>query len=221
MVVDEVRRQLDQKLLSAVGAVLRTPDVRIYQACLWAKYGGPHTYDQRLHLDSRNQSLLVPSEDPAFHQVNAVVCLNDVDDDSATRVVSRQHTSGLAYDEADLDRARRPKLYALEQSTVGPAGSLLLFEARTYHRAVDISRPGAARFVLNTAFRTAQAEWVGYHAWPFRGKRPEWVAWLARSSPAQLQALGFPPPHHPYWTPGTLRAVGLRYPGIDLSAWEA
>jgi hypothetical protein len=32
---------------------------------------------------------------------------------------------------------------------------------------------------------------------------------------------GFPPPGHPYWTAETLAGLSRRYPGIDISPWEA
>ena len=37
---------------------------------------------------------------------------------------------------------------------------------------------------------------------------------------ASLEAFGFPPPGHPYWTPETLAGMALRYPDLDLSPWR-
>jgi hypothetical protein len=47
----------------------------------------------------------------------------------------------------------------------------------------------------------------------------EWVEFVSGATPRQLQALGFPPPGHRYWTPETLAGMAVRYPKLDLSPW--
>ena len=39
---------------------------------------------------------------------------------------------------------------------------------------------------------------------------------LSKLSPEQRAALGFPRPGDPYWNEQTIRAVGMRYPRMDM-----
>ena len=103
---------------------------------------------------------------------------------------------------------------------MGPAGSLVAYRPDTYHRSVDWTEPGHARYMLHVAFKSAPAEWAGYQAWPFKGLTGDWIHFVATASVRQLTALGFPAPGHPYWTATTLDGVAQRYPDLDLDPWR-
>lgn len=71
-------------------------DIRIYSAEAWAKYTGAADYDQSLHRDYLNHTLMVPSDDPRFRQVELFVYLSDVPGElGATGLLSRTRTRDL------------------------------------------------------------------------------------------------------------------------------
>jgi hypothetical protein len=43
--------------------------------------------------------------------------------------------------------------------------------------------------------------------------------YLEQLSVSQRAALGFAPPGNAYWTPETIKAVGLRYTNMDMSPY--
>ena len=67
-----------EPLVSLASTLLGTSDIRLYSAEAWAKYEGAADYDQDLHRDYLNHTILVPSRDPAFRQVELFVFLCDV-----------------------------------------------------------------------------------------------------------------------------------------------
>jgi len=113
----------------------------------------------------------------------------------------------------------RPDLYVSEVSTAGPAGTVVAYRLDTFHRGTELTQARGARYTIHVNFRTVSADWVGRHSWPSRENYPEWVAFVVRASPRQLQLFGFPPPGHPYWTQETLAGMALRYPGFDIEPW--
>ena len=69
----------------------RDRDVRLYLALLSAKYADqPSGYNQLLHTDYPNHSLVVPRREPGYQQLELFIYLNDVSaSNGATRMVSR------------------------------------------------------------------------------------------------------------------------------------
>ena len=53
------------------------------------------------------------------------------------------------------------------------------------------------------------------------GEKPQLARFVERATPRQREAIGFPPPGHPYWNEQTLAAVALRYPRMDMTAYKA
>src|SRR5918993_243962 len=53
-------------LVALATTLLGTPDIRLYSAEAWAKYAGAADYDQDLHRDYLNHTILVPSAAPEF-----------------------------------------------------------------------------------------------------------------------------------------------------------
>jgi hypothetical protein len=66
------------RLIALAEALLGTADLRLYAAEAWAKYTGAADYDQWHHRDYLNHTLLAPTEDPAFGQVEMFLYLSDV-----------------------------------------------------------------------------------------------------------------------------------------------
>ena len=67
---------------------LGSVDLHLYDALLWAKYGGAVDYDQVHHRDFVNHSLVVPNRDDPGRQMTSFVLLSDVDEeDGPTKVV--------------------------------------------------------------------------------------------------------------------------------------
>jgi hypothetical protein len=218
------------RILDLVEALLGTDDVRLYSAEAWAKYTGAADYDQWLHRDFLNHTILVPTD---LQQVELFVYLGDVPEDlGPPHLVPRARTAGLPLlpnwhprtDTGSNDRfvatQGRPDLYEAEVSAAGPAGTMVAFTPDTLHRGTALTRPGGARYSMHLSFRLAAAEWAQRQAWSDRSHAPAWYRFVEVATPRQLALFGFPPPGHPYWTAEALEGVALRYPGLDLGPWR-
>ena len=218
------------RLLTLAEALLDDGDVHIHAAEAWAKYTGACDYDQDLHRDYLNHTLLVPSAD--FPQVEMFVFLTDVPEElGPPHLLSREHTAdipavpnwflrpGRESAWRFADDSGSPGLYGAEVSGAGPAGTVIAFEAGTFHRGTQVTAPRGARYSMHLGFRPAGLPWGQRVGWASRSFEREWVAFVHRATPRQLRAFGFPPPGHPYWTPETLAGTALRYPELDLAPW--
>jgi Phytanoyl-CoA dioxygenase (PhyH) len=209
-------------LVALARTLLRTDDVRIYSAEAWAKYTGAARYEQSHHRDFLNHTVTVPSDDPAYRNLELFVFLHAVSEElGPTHVVSTTRTEDLALLPHVTTRAERPELYDAEVSAAGPAGTVLAYRGETVHRATELTRPGGARYTLHCSFRPAADEWVGRQGWGDRSYDSWWEPFVNRASVEQLALFGFPPPGHPFWTPHTLAALEVRYAGLDTSPWRA
>jgi hypothetical protein len=112
-------------------------------------------------------------------------------------------------------------MYAAEQSGAGPAGTVIAFNTRTFHRGTGLARPRGARFSMQLVYRPAEVEWGQRVAWAARSHLPEWYKFVHRATPRQLELFGCPRPGHPFWTAETLTGVAQRYPDLDLSPWQS
>jgi hypothetical protein len=220
------------RIVTLARALLGDDDLRLYSAEAWAKYTGAADYDQDLHRDYLNHTLLVPS--PLFRQLELFVYLVDVPDDlGPPHFVPRKHTAELPpvpnwfprsrdrAPESRFEADARPDLYEREVSAAGPAGTVVAFEPGTVHRGTALSAPRGARYTMHLSFRPATIDWAQRHAWADRSFDPNWTSFVARATPEQLALFGFPPPGHPYWTDETLAGVALRYPGFDVGPYRA
>ncbi|MBX9623857.1 MAG: phytanoyl-CoA dioxygenase family protein [Gemmataceae bacterium] len=209
------------RLVALAEALLGTADVRLYSAEAWAKYTGAADYDQPLHRDYLNHTLLAPADDPAFRQVELFLYLCDVPEElGPPHFVSKTLTRGTPAFPNWLSRDERPEWYAAEASAAGPAGTVVAYEVGTFHRGTGLTAPGGVRYTLHASYRPAGAEWAGRIAWADRSHEPGWYAFARRATARQLLLFGFPPPGHPYWTATTWAAVAARYPGADLTAFQ-
>jgi hypothetical protein len=200
---------------------LQTTELRIYQAQLTAKYTGAANYEQPMHTD-RNHSWLAPDVDDRWRNVEGFLYLSDVDASHApTHLVSVRDSGGRDTSAPLVMPKADPELYAAEQPAVGVRGSVLAYRTDVFHRAVELTAEGGARFLLNVSYKVAGADWIGFHSPQARATSPHWVSFVEHSTPCELELFGFPRPGHPVWTPALLDATGERYPALDLTPWRA
>jgi hypothetical protein len=214
--------------------LLGEEDVRLYSAEAWAKFTGAADYDQLLHRDYLGHTVVVPTDAAPFRQVEMFVYLVDVPEElGPPHLVPRKYTGdapakpnwypcGDIVDEDDfVSQSGRPAWYAAEVSGAGPAGTVIAFAPDTFHRGTGLTAPYGARYSMQLCFRPASLDWGQRAAWAQRSHSRSWYRFAERATPDQLALLDFPRPGHPYWTPQTLRGVGERYPGLDMTPWKA
>ena len=180
----------------------------------------PGDRDQHMHCDFGNHTLAYPPDDPAYWQTAYLLYYTDVTEDHApTAVCSWEHYPEKLRWPAHYGRGDRPALYENEVKVTGPAGSLLAYSMRTFHRGTlflgDVGR--ISQFVT---YAPAAWKWLGITGWSAEANRPEFRSWIEGATPAEREALGFPPPDHPYWTDETRKGVAARYPGMDMTPYE-
>jgi hypothetical protein len=209
-------------LIDLAQDLLETEDVRLYQGMASAKYFDGHPdYEQLLHVDYGNHTLVVPRADVGYQHLELFVYLSDVTPErAATRVVSRRLTGDIPVERTYLGLDEYAALYAAEQPASGPAGSVLAYRPDVYHRGTSLSEEGAARFLLHVAFKPVGTDWLGYQAWPQAAEGMAWHRFMRHATLRQLTTLGFPEPGHPYWNDATLAGVAARYPDLDMSPWR-
>jgi hypothetical protein len=216
---------VSQPLAGLAEALLGTSAVRVYELHNWAKYTGAADYEQELHRDYGNHTVVVPVGDWAAGAVEMFIYVHDVPEAyGPTHVVSQLRTASLPPSLQHVTRDAYPEVYASEVSATGPAGTVLAYRTDTFHRGTSMTAPEGARFALKVSYRIVGDAW---DAWIDRlgadgriGLTRDWHDFVARAAPRQLELLGFPPRGHRYWTRETWSAVCQRYPAADLSAFE-
>ena len=106
-------------------------------------------------------------------------------------------------------------------SAAGRRGSYLAYRPDVWHRGVDLTRPGGARFLMNVSFKRAGHEWIGYDTVQPVSVRQEWIEFASNSTPDELALFGAPRPGHEYWTSELVDRLATRYPGLDVEPWRA
>jgi hypothetical protein len=223
-------------LIDLAECLLGTADLRVYSIEAWAKYTGAAHYDQHLHRDYLGASLLVPSSDLRFGQVEMFLYLVDVPVElGPPSFVALGHTVDLPMvpnwfpsedGGGDPDQPTwisplgRPDLYEHEVRGAGPAGTVAAYTNRTLHRGTELIAPGGARYTLHVNFRPAGSEWQSRHSWLRRANAPAWSDFVEAASPRQLELFGWPPPGHPFWTTQTIAGIHQRHPGLDITPWR-
>ncbi len=214
---------LHDAVLDLAVTLLETDEPRAYQAGVLAKYSdATPEYEQLLHADYANHTLVVPRADPGYQHLETFVYLTDVTPTTgATRFVSLADTVDIPVERTYLHLDEYAHLYAREEPASGPAGSVLVYRPDVFHRGVAMAEPRRARFLMNVAFKHPNTDWIGFHAFPARAEDRAWHRFVRSASPRQLCALGFPAPGDPYWTAETLAGVAARYPSLDLTPWRS
>ena len=216
------RIALHDVIIDLAEHMLATDAIRLYQAAVTAKYSNAAPdYEQLLHGDYANHTLVVPRTDVGYQHVTMFVYLSDVAPETgATRIVSREHTGEIPVGRTYLHLQEYAHLYALEEAAPGPAGSVLVYRPDVFHRGVPLMAPRAARYLLPVAFKPAAADWIGYHAFQVRAEDMAWHRFMRHATVRQLTVLGFPKPGDAYWTAETLAGVAARYPSLDMTPWR-
>lgn len=200
---------------------LQSTALRIYQMSVWAKYTGLTNYAQPLHQD-QNHSVVPARMEPGWWHLEGFLYLSDVDgaDVAPTHAVPVSVSGAGRNELGSLSPEDAPELYAAEVPAVGPRGSFLAYRPDVFHRGVDLTRPGGARYVYNLSYKLAGHDWIGYENAQPQANTARFVRFVESCTPRQLALFGVPEPGHSYWTPGTLDGMAERYPGLDLSPWR-
>lgn len=225
---------VSDRVIDLAQTLLADRDLRIYSAEAWAKYTGAADYDQPLHRDYLNHTLMVPTDDARFRQLEMFVYLVDVPEElGPPSMLSRTRTTGLSakpnwYPREGAAEAGSgwvattgsPDLYDAEVRAAGPAGTVVAWAPGTFHRGTALTLPRGARYTIHLGYRPARAEWGQRMPWANRSHELEWYQFAHRAIPRQLALFGFPPPGHPYWTEATLTGTSQRYPGLNMTPWR-
>jgi hypothetical protein len=226
-----------QGLIALAAELLETDLLRVYSIEAWAKYTGAADYDQHLHRDYLSQTMVVPSSDPRYQQVEMFLYLSDVPTDlGPPSFVPRRYTHDLPAipnwfprgDDVGIDEDHptwlsqrgSPELYEREVSAAGSAGTVVAYANDTFHRGTAMTRPRGVRYTIHVNFRPEGVDWISRHPWQKYTNGPWWHAFILRATPEQLALFGFPRPGHPYWTDEVIRGVAERYPELDLKPWS-
>jgi hypothetical protein len=222
-----------RRVVALAETLLGERDLHLYGAEAWAKFTGACDYDQDLHRDYLNHTVLVPTTTPGCRQVEMFVFLTDVPETlGPPHLVPRRHTEhlppvpnwflrpGRTAEGRFVSSGGNEALYAAEVSGAGPAGTVIAFDPGTVHRGTQLTEPGGARYSMQLCYRPAGVQWGHRVGWATTSFSDEWVDFVDRATPRQLELLGFPPPGHPFWTDETLAGMALRYPGRDFTPWR-
>jgi hypothetical protein len=209
------------RVIALVEAAFGTEDIRIYASELWAKYSGATTYEQEHHRDYLNHTPLAPSSDIRWRGLEMFIWLSDVTEElGPTHLVPLSATDSLPALPHVQRRNERPAIYEQEVSGAGPPGTIVVYSTDTFHRATELTAPGADRFSIHVSYRHAENTWTSRHSWGDQSFHPDWQPFVEQATLRQLLLFGFPPPGHPYWTRETLEGVATRYPGLDVTPWQ-
>ncbi len=182
--------------------------------------GHARDVDQHMHMDFGNHTLAYPSSDPKYWQTTFLIYYTDVTEQHApTAVVSWEHYKDELHWPIVHSRKSRPDLYEQEVLGVVPAGTVLAYSTRTYHRGTGMHGNGGrvAHFV---SYAPKDCPWMGIVSWPIRGVSETYHQWMEQSSMEEREMLGFPPVGHEYWTEEMVRGVQARFPGMDVEPYE-
>jgi len=87
---------VSDRVTDVAETLLADGDLRISSAEAWAKYTGAADYDQPLHRDYLNHTLMVAADDPRFRQLEMFVYLVDVPEELGPPAMrSRTRTTRL------------------------------------------------------------------------------------------------------------------------------
>jgi hypothetical protein len=208
-------------LVQFVEAALGTPEIFITQALLWGKYAGKGNWEQDLHCDYGNNTLVVPRDDGEFRQVPMILYYEDVTVDLGPTYVVSQEVTHRDGGPVALDMPRSNEdVYAAEQPVTLTAGSLMIYSMQTYHRGSAMKAAEGGRFSHHIVWRRAGFEWMGWRSFPHEGLHPDMRHFIEQATPRQRTLIGFPAPGHPYWNDATLEGVAARYPGMDIGPYR-
>lgn len=209
-------------LIDAAERFHGTTDIDLYKVELWAKYSGAVDYDQRLHRDYGNHTMLVPRADGAWPQLTTILLLSDVTTkDGPTMAVPLSASRHIPLHVRNALRREHPALYLAQVPLIGPAGTLYLYRTDVFHRGTAMKGRRRARFIYMADYKARATPWQGKMAWPDSANNERWGPVLADASPRQREVFGIPAPGHEYWNEQTLADVAARWPGWDMTPYRS
>lgn len=221
---------LHPQLIEFARQLLGVEKVHMYQCHTWAKFTGETNYDQFLHCDYNNHTLLVPSDTVAERTVDFILYFTDVTDaHGALHYVTRPDANQVLGEGAvravetltsTMKQSDQDKLQELERSAAAPAGSLVAHSIDTFHRGTNLTAPAGYRYTMTVGFKAAGNDMIGFTTWQVSAGR-NWEVVFANASPEQLACIGVPLPGDSYWTARTLALTADRWPAWDMSAYVA
>jgi ectoine hydroxylase-related dioxygenase (phytanoyl-CoA dioxygenase family) len=208
---------VDHRIVAVVQQLMGTTQIQLLRAGYQAKYAGTADFDQVLHYDYPNHSLVVPNPDDV---VGFFLYLSDVTEDLGPTVLVSDLVRGPITPEMTHPTPQdRPDLYAQARPAVGSAGSLLVYRSTTYHRGSAMTASAGVRLTLGFSY-AQPAPWRGFLSFPRLGEESGLIRFMAAASPRQRELIGFPEVSDPYWTKETLEWTSRRFPGFDRRPYE-
>ena len=201
-------------------------EVKCDESSLSAKCkGNPRDENQPMHCDFGNHTLAYPPNIPAYWQTTFTVFYTDVDLDHApTAICPWEHYRDDFVLTRVCPKNERPELYNNEIKATVPAGSVVMYSHRTYHRSTKFNKD-VGRLGHWISYSPIEWSWLGHDGFSkyggnLRGTPDNFHSWMESATPEQRSAIGFPSPDHSYWTKETIAGVSLRYPGMDMTPYE-
>ena len=190
------------------------------QSHLTFKYKGhPADVDQAMHCDYGNHTLAYPPNDPKYWQTAYLLYFTDVTLNHApTAVCSWKHYPEEVRAPAFYSKKQLPEIYENEVKVTVPAGGLLVYSMRTFHRGTPFLAEGG-RVGQFITYAPAAWKWLGIVGWSKEAIRPEFAKWVASATPEARTLLGFPEIGHQYWCDETISGVAKRFPEMDMSPY--
>ena len=202
-----------------------TTDLDLSFSILRGKYAGIGDFDQAHHSDLSNNTLVIPPKNGKWLDIPMIIYLTDVTPDlGPTYVVSQQHTEHRNLVENGFrahTREQFPELYKVEKPTCVPAGSVMIYSMRTFHRGSAMKAKEGCRIVQFTGFHTRGAPWTPPLDYQASMGSQNMDDFLCRAAPSQRELVGFPSVRDDYWKNGNcVEAVGRRYNGMDMEPYR-
>lgn len=212
---------IGETLVAFAERILRTNRIMLSHGQLGGKYAGTRDYEQVLHCDFGNNMLVVPNTDDETFDVPALIYYTDVTVDlGPTYVVPQDYTRGGPIQPQFRSREEYPELYEHEFPVTVPAGHVLVYSMRTFHRGSRLLAKEGLRFAQNVGFKRLDTPFCGQVTFQHDGGRPVMNRFLEAATPRQRELVGFPPVGDPYWSKEMISEVSRRYPGMDMSPYR-
>ena len=175
--------------------------------------------DQSMHLDYTNHTLAYPPDVPAYWQTAFLYYFTDVTIESGPiAVCPREHYPEKILWPTQYEKEDRPALYDNEIKVAAPAGSLVIYSMRTFHRGTKI-QGNCGRLGMFVTYAPRACNWLGIVGWSLEAPREEFAQWIERVGVEERNAIGFPAPEDAYWTDETRAGIAARYPHMDMSPY--
>ena len=211
------RLTVHPNVIQCVTGLLRTTNIRLAKAELWAKFGNRINYDQEHHRDYGNHALTVPRRDGLYREATTFIFLSDITPTtSPTALVPKPVSDSIPY---GMTRSEAGSMRDCEMYATGDAGSLMVYSYEIFHRGTAMVDPKGFRFTLLADYRDAKATWIGKHNFGRYGLERSMTTFLENISPEQRSLIDFPAPGHRFWNKQTIDDCLLRYPNMDMTPY--